>query len=452
MTSAPARWAFALAPDARLERVEAGVLVHTATGGYRLEVTVAETAVLERLAGLGGSEAVLRAACRGAAPAADAEATCSALLFRLERGGLLARGVECGGRLLASATPLRAPPGPPQEQLPDGVLRLAPFAGVRAGDGHVSLEAPGWWARARLHERALFPLLHDLAAGRTAAELTGAAPRIDASAVELVLVLLRWCGLVGGAAELASRGWSGPDLLFHASTRRGFARAPLGRRAPTAAAEPPAAPRAITHGDRIHLPRPDLQRLLVTDRPHGWVTEQRHSVREQGAEPLTIDELAEFLFRTLREADGHRPYPSAGGLHPLQPYLAVWRCAGLDAGFYRYEPAAHELLRIRAADARLKRLVGDAAGAAQMQGLPQVVLILAARYAPVHAAYGDLAYALVLKEVGAVYQAAMLAATATDLAACPLGCGDALLFAELASLDPRDEASVGEMILGSRAH
>jgi SagB-type dehydrogenase family enzyme len=68
-----------------------------------------------------------------------------------------------------------------------------------------------------------------------------------------------------------------------------------------------------------------------------------------------------------------------------------------------------------------------------------------------HGIYPDVAYSLILKEVGAVFQAAMLAASVMGLAACPLGCGNSLLFAELTGVDPLIESSVGEMMLGSLA-
>jgi oxazoline/thiazoline dehydrogenase len=48
-----------------------------------------------------------------------------------------------------------------------------------------------------------------------------------------------------------------------------------------------------------------------------------------------------------------------------------------------------------------------------------------------------------------VFQTAMLAAAAMGLGTCPLGCGNSALFAELAGLPTLDEASVGEMMIGS---
>ncbi len=61
-----------------------------------------------------------------------------------------------------------------------------------------------------------------------------------------------------------------------------------------------------------------------------------------------------------------------------------------------------------------------------------------------------MAYALVLKHVGVVYEAMYLAATAMNLAPCALGSGDSDRFARVSGTDYYDETSVGEFLLGSR--
>ena len=61
----------------------------------------------------------------------------------------------------------------------------------------------------------------------------------------------------------------------------------------------------------------------------------------------------------------------------------------------------------------------------------------------------SIAYALILKHVGVVYQTMYLAATAMGLAPCALGCGDSDAFARAAGTDYYDETSVGEFLLGS---
>jgi SagB-type dehydrogenase family enzyme len=135
----------------------------------------------------------------------------------------------------------------------------------------------------------------------------------------------------------------------------------------------------------------------------------------------------------------------------LHAYVAVHRCLGLAGGLYAYEPARHELSTVSEPGPAVDQLLAEAAGAAAVELPPQILLVLAAQYDRMQESYPDIAYSLILKEVGAVFQAAMLAAAAMGLAACPLGCGNSLLFAELAGVDPLVESSVGELMLGSLA-
>jgi oxazoline/thiazoline dehydrogenase len=179
------------------------------------------------------------------------------------------------------------------------------------------------------------------------------------------------------------------------------------------------------------------------------VSERRQSVRRHGSVALTSAQLSEFLFRTLYERSGHRPYPSGGACYPLKAYLAVHRCGGIRPGFYSYDSGIHELISVAEPGHRLDKLLADAASAANVDQRPQIVLVLAARYGHVRRFYGDLSYSLILKEVGAVIQTAMMAAAAMGLATCPLGCGDSVLFSELIGVDPHTETSVGELMLGS---
>lgn len=102
-------------------------------------------------------------------------------------------------------------------------------------------------------------------------------------------------------------------------------------------------------------------------------------------------------------------------------------------------------------DKRNKRLLSNAAGRAGVKSPPQVLVVLAAQFDQMHHAYGDLSYSLILKEVGAVLQMAMLSGSAMGLATCPLGSGNSPLFSELAGIDPLCVTSVGELMLGSCA-
>ena len=93
----------------------------------------------------------------------------------------------------------------------------------------------------------------------------------------------------------------------------------------------------------------------------------------------------------------------------------------------------------------------NAAIAAAVERPPQILVVLAAQHERSRRSYPDISYNLILKEVGAVFQTAMMAAAAMGLASCPLGGGNTLLFAALTGLDPMVESSVGELMLGSPA-
>jgi len=102
--------------------------------------------------------------------------------------------------------------------------------------------------------------------------------------------------------------------------------------------------------------------------------------------------------------------------------------------------------RSEATDALLK----DAVRATDQEVRPQVLIIIAARFQRLSWKYESMAYNIILKNVGVLYQTMYLVATAMDLAPCALGGGDSDLFARAAGLDYYAETSVGEFLLGSK--
>jgi SagB-type dehydrogenase family enzyme len=145
-----------------------------------------------------------------------------------------------------------------------------------------------------------------------------------------------------------------------------------------------------------------------------------------------------------------RPYPSGGALYELEFYVAVQSCDGLAAGLYYHDGQQHRLARLRERTAEVDQLLADAAASAGIAAeRVQVLLILAARFPRLTWKYASIAYALILKHGGVVYQTMYLTATAMNLAPCALGGGDADLFARAAGTNYYEETSVGEFLLGS---
>jgi SagB-type dehydrogenase family enzyme len=191
-------------------------------------------------------------------------------------------------------------------------------------------------------------------------------------------------------------------------------------------------------------------------------------VREYAAEPITVEQLGEFLYRTVRVKARReeeietgrgtvrmeftsRPYPAGGSLHELEVYPLVNACRGLEPGLYRYDPLRHRLGWVSERTREPEQLLREAAWATGMDPTRvQVLLILAARFPRVSWKYSTLAYALTLKHVGVVYQTMYLTATAMGLAPCAVGVGNADVFARVAGTDYYAETSVGEFLLGSR--
>jgi SagB-type dehydrogenase family enzyme len=440
MTAEPEVWRYTLAPDVSLEE---GAWLATAT--THTEVAAGDLQLIQCLDGSAHTESELCERLHTGEEEEDVEIRCAAILFRLDRLGLLAREVWSGGRRLASCVPRRPAADPLPAHPPDGALRLSSVAFARRAESGVTLDAPTSWATLTIHDRRLMPILHDLTLGTSADAMVAAAPSDHAEAVRAVVRLIAWCGLL----DTGEPAWPPHELLFHSRTRRGYTRARLGRihaRQDTSGAIEWA---SATGADRIVLEPPDLNRLVAADPPFALVAERRRSTRRYGALPLTSGQLSELLFRTLHERGGRRPYPSGGSCYPLQGYLAVHRCGGIAQGLYAYDAVRHELVSVAEPGAALDALLMDAAAAAGIVEAPQVLLVLVARPGGVRHAYGDLSYSLILKEVGAVFQAAMMAGAAMSVGTCPLGCGDSLLFAELARLDMADAASVGELMIGS---
>jgi SagB-type dehydrogenase family enzyme len=77
--------------------------------------------------------------------------------------------------------------------------------------------------------------------------------------------------------------------------------------------------------------------------------------------------------------------------------------------------------------------------------------VITSRIARQREVYGELAYSLVLKEVGGLYQTLYLVAEQLGLSACALGGGTPdTVFEQITNTTEFDEPIVGEFIIGRR--
>ena len=113
-----------------------------------------------------------------------------------------------------------------------------------------------------------------------------------------------------------------------------------------------------------------------------------------------------------------RTAPSAGGLYPLDVYVAVRRVEGVPQGLHHYDPDRHALAGLRLGDpaSHLAAVLIDPA-----HTRAAAWVILAASFQRSRVKYGLRAFRFVLLEAGHIAQNVLLAAAAFNLAALPIG-------------------------------
>lgn len=406
----------------------------------------------------------------------DPEAeTLPVVLQRLADKGFLRLTWMIGERCLAALEPsatFRV-----LEPVLTGRFRLSRFAFLRREDDCMLVESGLGHAHLVLHDETLAGLTTRLSRPHDADELARCAPENGGEAFSATdATTLLWLLVNTGAVfacddrgqiredqQTALRQWEFHDLLFHTRSRAGRNSHSFGTPFRFLGKIPPLpASKPAMSATRIALRHPDLETLVRSDPPFSAVSESRTSLRPDKRLPLTLDQLAEFLYRSLRirqllpaqPEKGHyyeatsRPCCSGGAIHSLEAYLAIHQVEGVAPGFYHYDALDHVLEHLSGLTPAAQRLLADASAAMNLAGPPDVALTLAARVQRVSWKYPSFAYALILKDVGALFQQMNLVATAQGLSPCVIGTGNFEVFAQASGLDPYEETAVGEFVLG----
>lgn len=424
---------------------------------------------LRRLAGDGAQEADLVSSVMEVAGAAGLPS----LLFLLQdlRQRCLISYRAAGERgPLATARPL-SPYLALQLRQADlqGHYLFSRFAYMHRQQGRMVLESPLSAVQVTVHDPRVAALCLEFASPRRPSELPAITGGLSRAELLVLCSLLLSCGILAEADEGENAPadeegtlshWEFHDLLFHTRTRIGRSQGGyggtfrfLGRCEPLPATKP------AMSAEAYDLYRPDLERLRREDPPFTAVLEDRHSIRSFGADPITSHQLGEFLYRTARQRKvfgndrgelSSRPYPNGGAIYELEIYLSVESCRDLPPGFYHYDPREHRLYKLPSRPEAVAALLREAASVLGQAVNPQLLLTISARFPRVYWKYESMAYALILKNLGALYQTMYLVAESMGLAACALGAGNADLFAAAAAVDYYAESSVGEFVIGSR--
>lgn len=453
-----------LTPGVVVERDGGALFLRSPEASVRIdEPSDAITATIEALCGSGGTEdALMDVALSAGDP--DAALQIAHLLASLTRTDIVRYGVKATGGVLIATSVLLSHSFVLERRSFDrsAHFALSRFALMRRDGGQLLIESPLIAAKLVLHEPAAAAVIAALASPTTLDRLVTMFRAFDACAVEELVALLFAFDMTDNDSKSVSlRFWEFHDLLFHSRNRLGrhangyggthrFA----GNIAPEPALRPPSGKRPIP------LPSIKLTEASARDESLTATIESRTSIREYGETPINLAQLGEFLYRSARIRSivpsqygeiASRPYPSGGALYEQELYIASEGCSGLERGLYRYDALAHALEPVAPYNDDVAGIIdGGWRAANQPLSRPQVMIIVTARFPRIMSKYASVAYALVLKNLGALFQTMYLVATAMRLAPCALGGGDSDLFARAAGLDYYAETSVGEFMIGSR--
>ncbi|MGH1376939.1 MAG: SagB family peptide dehydrogenase [Alphaproteobacteria bacterium] len=250
--------------------------------------------------------------------------------------------------------------------------------------------------------------------------------------------------------------WEFHDLLYHANSRSGRHDNGLGGTYRFKGKfEPLDHRKPIPEGKCIELCTEGAREPLLSDDPHALssVISSRKSLRSDLVKPITKEQLSSFLYWSAsvnphaKDRMCNRHYPSAGAVYETEIYIIVNKSNGLERGLYYYDPYSHNLHKMKDYDEECRIAIQRSYAASGRKSFPDVLIIMAARFQKISYKYEAIAYSLILKNVGALYNNMYLVATDLGLSPCGLGSGDSDQFARMTNLDYMIEGAVGEFRL-----
>jgi len=386
-------------------------------------------------------------------------------LTQFTRSGLICYGVPQGNETVATLVPLvKVPEFRLQTVTPETPCKLSRFAFSYNRDDRLVLESPVSRFRMEFPSWKGGAIVAELARSRSSQNLADTIPGLELETAQLIVSLLVSAEILE-TPEMpepdALKTWEFHDLLFHTRSRQGRHDNTYGKtyRFYEKTDAPPFVKPQMS-SERIDLYQPNLEQLKESDLPFAKVIEMRHSTREFDFDrPISARELGELLYRCAhndrvfsngRMECGKRPYPSGGACYELEIYPVVKACDGISPGVYHYAPEAHQLEKIDTSDKEFTQLAGEVERITVGDCQPQIFLSIAARFSRVSWGYQSMAYALILKHVGVLYQTLYLTATAMDLGCLALGGGNADLFSRTIGTNYYLESSVGEFAIGRK--
>ena len=193
--------------------------------------------------------------------------------------------------------------------------------------------------------------------------------------------------------------------------------------------------------ERIDLPPPAPVDMTLADALHNRQSADDGDPHIQ----LTLSECGTLFGHALRaRSNKKRPYPSGGGLYPVETYLISSALEGQSPGIYHYNPSLHALERLW--DMPQKMHMKDIAR--YPEGLPlSSLIVFTGVWKRSSAKYGNLTYLHTLLEAGHMSQNIVLTGTAIGLNLRPMAGFDDDKVLALLDLDEELEQPIHSITL-----
>ena len=341
---------------------------------------------------------------------------------------------------------------------PETRYRLSRFALIRQDGDEMVLESALTPCRFIIHKKELSELLFRLCGGMV--------PDTSETEFGALLAALYATGIIEAAhgeqtdPQDPLDAWEFHDLFFYSRTQKGRHLFPIGGTYRFAGKRnSPPVVKPLVSEDIISLNRPDGILLDKMAQPFEKILEARRSKRKYSKTPVSLAELAAFLFYSSRiqglvHDDAHedivslRPSPSGGARHAFEIYPFVRECKNCDPGVYRYCPREHGLEKIKFPDKTIQKLLDWNPHKVISPIPPHITLYISARFERMSWKYESIAYKLIQQDLGCLYQTFYLVAEAMDLGPCALGDVDTVLLGQVLEIDWQIEPFIGGFTLG----
>ena len=251
----------------------------------------------------------------------------------------------------------------------------------RTQDGEIVLETPLCPVQVVIREQAGIALFYALKKPIEFSEIRKQFPSLSSKELRETLSLLISAKILTTTQEEeTSAQWEHHDLFFHSRSRMGRSDGPYGGTYRFKGKIPPLPGiKNCPSKKTIALYCPVNKKDQLFDS----VLEKRTSIREHGHDPISIEELSEFLFRCARvkkmkilddQEFTSRPYPGGGARYELELYPVVHHCKGLPQGIYHYHPLDHQLCEISQLSESTEKFLNDARRSSGKKEYPQVLI------------------------------------------------------------------------------